>query len=97
MRTSSSAKTAMETANEQDHDEKRHESAPDAPWRVLYEKLHDLSRAELTAYIDALNARIEQLQVEREFAYHVARGDPYNPPVVYNESVINKRKEKNGG
>lgn len=97
MRISSSAKTAMETANEQDQDEKRHESAPDAAWRVLYEKLHDLSHAELTAYIDALNARIEQLQVEREFAYHVARGDPYNPPVVYNESVINNRKEKNGG
>ena len=96
MRTSSSAKTVMENANEQDHDEKRHESAPDAPWRVLYEKLHDLSHAELTAYIDALNARIEQLQVEREFAYHVARGDPYNPPVGYNKCV-NKRKEKNGG
>ena len=87
----------METDNEQDHDEKRHESAPDATWRVLYEKLHELTRAELTAYIDALNARIAQLQVEREFAYHVARGDPYNPPVGYNEDVRNKRKEKNGG
>lgn len=83
----------METANEQDQDETRHESTQDAPWRVLYEKLHELSHAELTAYIDALNARIEQLQVEREFAYHVQRGDPYNPPVVYNK-VVNKRKEK---
>ena len=87
----------METDNEQDHDEKRHESAPDAPWRVLYEKLHELTRAELTAYIDALNARIAQLQVEREFAYHVARGDPYNPPIGYNEDVRNKRKERDGG
>ena len=87
----------METDNEQDHDEKRHESAPDATWRVLYEKLKTLTPAELTAYIDALNARIEQLQVEREFAYHVARGDPFNPPVGYNEYVRNKRKERNGG
>lgn len=96
MRTRSTA-NVMGSANDPDHDEKRHESAPDATWRVLYEKLHELSPAELTAYIDALNARIAQLQVEREFAYHVERGDPFNPPVGYNEDVRNKRKEKNGG
>lgn len=83
----------METDNEQDHDEKRHESAPDATWRVLYEKLKTLTPAELTAYIDAINARIEQLQVEREFAQHVARGDPYNPPIGYNEDG-NERSRK---
>lgn len=83
----------METDNEQDHDEKRHESAPDATWRVLYEKLHELSHAELTAYIDALNARIEQLQVEREFAQHVARGDPYNPPIGYNKDGNERSRE----
>lgn len=94
MRTSSSAKTAMETANEQDQYEKRHDSTQDAAWRVLYEKLHELSHAELTAYIDALNARIEQLQVEREFAYHVQRGDPYNPPVGYNEDGNERRKNE---
>lgn len=96
MRTRSTA-NAMGSANDPDHDKKRHESAPDAPWRVLYEKLHELTPAELTAYIDALNARIEQLQVEREFAYHVERGDPFNPPVGYNEDVRTKRKERNGG
>lgn len=82
----------METANEQDHDEKRHESAPDATWRVLYEKLKTLTPTELTAYIDALNDRIEQLQVEREFAYHVQRGDPYNPPIGYNKDGNERRK-----
>uniref|UniRef100_UPI003FEFD1A2 hypothetical protein n=1 Tax=Alloprevotella sp. TaxID=1872471 RepID=UPI003FEFD1A2 len=79
--------------NYPDHDEKRHESAPDDPWRVLYEKLHELSPAELTAYIDALNARIEQLQVEREFAQHVARGDPYNPPIGYNKDGKERSRE----
>ena len=82
----------METANEQDHDEKRHESTPDATWRVLYEKLKTLTPTELTAYIDALNDRIEQLQVEREFAYHVQRGDPYNPPIGYNKDGNERRK-----
>ena len=82
----------METANEQYQDEKRHDSTPDATWRVLYEKLKTLTPTELTAYIDALNDRIEQLQVEREFAYHVQRGDPYNQPIGYNKDGNERRK-----
>lgn len=73
--------------------EKGRESAPDALWRVLYEKLHKLTPNELRAYIDAISAQIERLEQEREFAQHIARGDPYNPPVGYNEG-INERSEK---